>query len=556
MITAAAAMMFIASFIPVSGISAAMHEMMETNRMVQRAFSIMLIGTSFGLMKRKRVSWLITAVVCTVNLIRSFSMLWQPEAVVFMILNVPVLAVLIVCRKDFCCPPGKRTAVQAAVFLLFSMVGIVVNAGISYHDLKAAVSSGEQLHFTDSLLYAVETVFGVNTSSLYPSSRNVTRFETAMVWFSWICIFASLSYAARPWIKKQIRTGNDFQHVRTLVNLYGQNPCSYLALEEDKTWYFGEKADGVIPYGVVRDTIVINGDPICADDDFPVLLNEFKDFCLRSAHNLFFLSITDHFLEEYKKQGFGIVKCGEEARFRLKDYGISGKKGAKMRMNINHASNAGVTVHEYEINRKKDRELEAEFNRITKEWISKKKSSLLSFTLGGVGFDNPMDKRYFYALNGAGRMCAFIVFVPFDAMKGYMADVTRHGDEAPGGVLEKIMYEALMKFKEEGIQYASLGVAPLAGLESGEERGGAVQRLLEFVYHHLNDCYGFQDLYRAKEKYSPTEWLPEYYAYLPKIPTPNMFYAVVRIQNPKGIMDYVRSFLKGRIQRKKTEDGR
>ena len=71
------------------------------------------------------------------------------------------------------------------------------------------------------------------------------------------------------------------------------------------------------------------------------------------------------------------------------------------------------------------------------------------------------------------------------------------------------------------------------------------------VYNNLNDCYGFKDLYRAKEKYSPTQWLPAYYVYLPKHPTPDMFYAVVKIQNPDGIREGVQSFLKGKIHHEK-----
>lgn len=47
----------------------------------------------------------------------------------------------------------------------------------------------------------------------------------------------------------------------------------------------------------------------------------------------------------------------------------------------------------------------------------------------------------------------------------------------------------------------SLGVAPLAGLD--DEKAGLVEQFLRFIYNHLNDCYGFKDLYRAKEKYSP-----------------------------------------------------
>jgi len=58
----------------------------------------------------------------------------------------------------------------------------------------------------------------------------------------------------------------------------------------------------------VGETVIVNGDPVCADEDFPALLEEFKKFCQKSAHKLFFLSVTDHFLEEYRKQGFGCVK--------------------------------------------------------------------------------------------------------------------------------------------------------------------------------------------------------------------------------------------------------
>ena len=158
-----------------------------------------------------------------------------------------------------------------------------------------------------------------------------------------------------------------------------------------------------------------------------------------------------------------------------------------------------------------------------------------------------MDKRYFYALNSDGKMVAFIVFVPFLGENGYMADVTRHGKDAPSGVMEKIIYEAFQVFKEEGIGYGSLGVAPLAGLDADSKN--PMEHLLQFIYDHLNACYGFRDLYRAKEKYSPTEWVPSYYAYLPKYPTPGMLYATVEIQNPHGIRGYILTLLKGELHK-------
>lgn len=127
-----------------------------------------------------------------------------------------------------------------------------------------------------------------------------------------------------------------------------------------------------------------------------------------------------------------------------------------MRMNINHATKAGVTVHAYKVLEKRDPTLEAEFDRITNEWLEGKKSGMLQFTMGTVGLENPMDKRYFYAVNADGKMVAFIVFVPFLGKNGYMADVTRHGKDAPGGVMKTIIYDAFQIFKEEGVGYGSL----------------------------------------------------------------------------------------------------
>ena len=212
-----------------------------------------------------------------------------------------------------------------------------------------------------------------------------------------------------------------------------------------------------------------------------------------------------------------------------------------MRMNINHTTKAGVTVSEYRPLEKRDSEIEQAFDRVTDEWLGQKKSSLLSFTMGTADLENPMDKRYFYARDKDNQIVAFIVFVPFLGKDGYMADVTRHGNGAPGGVMETIIYEAFQVFKSEGIHYGSLGVAPLAGLD--DEKAEPVEKLLRFVYDHLNECYGFKDLYRAKEKYSPTEWIPAYYIYLPNFPTPEMVSAVVKIQNNNVIREAGQSFL-------------
>ena len=538
------------TFVPAWTVEYRVMTFLEMGRMVQRAFSVILFFLSFQLKKRKHSAWKITVFVLILSLLRCMAELTEsPTHRIAFVINGLLLIGFCVFRTDFCCPASKRSRQEAMVLFGVSLAGILINAGLGYHYLKLAVQpNGGSVSFWQSLLEGAGMIFGMSVSPV--TSPWAQRAEPVIFWFSWGCMLASVLYAVRPWLEAP-SDGRDIQHARTLLHLYGKNPCSYLTLEEDKTLYFGKSVDGVIPYGTVDDTVIVNGDPICSDENFGTLLAEFREFCQKSAYKLFFLGLTDDYLEEYKKQGFGIVKAGEEARFKLADYEISGKKGAKMRMNINHATKAGITIKEYRIGEQRDPEIEAGLTRVSDEWLSEKKSGLLTFTMGTVGLDNPMDRRYFYAQTDTGKIVAFVVFVPFMAGNGYMADVTRHGNDAPGGVMETIIYQAFQAFKKDGIEYGSLGVAPLTGLD--EKSANPIEKLLRFIYDNLNACYGFRDLYRAKEKYSPTEWVPSYYAYLPKVPTPDMFYAVVKIQNPQGVMDYVRSFLKERFQRKQDK---
>ena len=81
---------------------------------------------------------------------------------------------------------------------------------------------------------------------------------------------------------------------------------------------------------------------------------------------------------------------------------------------------------------------------------------------------------------------------------GYMADVTRHGKDAPGGVTETQLMMPSRSLKREGHWLnGGLGVTPrLPVLILDSKTNGTSVR---FIYDHLNDCYGYRDLYQAKE---------------------------------------------------------
>ncbi|GHU40363.1 hypothetical protein FACS1894111_00890 [Clostridia bacterium] len=368
--------------------------------------------------------------------------------------------------------------------------------------------------------------------------------------FFWICVAVGVLFILRPVLYATVQQPSDEKRAREIVLKYGQNSASYLALEKDKSLYFGEHTEGVIAYGVVDNCLIVQADPICADEDFIPFLSEFNMFCRENDYHLLFMSTSDKYLEEYKKMGFVHVKCGEEARIDLSTYQLAGGKMARLRPEINHAVKKGVTVAEYKPLEQKDVEIERGIAAVTDDWLGGKKSSQLCFSVGDVNLDHPMDRRYFYAKDESGRIVAFNVFLPFEGKKGWMADVTRRSHDAPRGSTEKITFDAFMQFKEEGCLWGSMGVSPLANIEGEENEKTTIGRILKLVYEKGNRFYGFKSLHLAKEKYSPSQWIPSYFVYSKKAINIDMGIAIVKLQNPGGFADFFTSFFTKTVLKK------
>lgn len=294
--------------------------------MVQRAFSIVLFVLSLQLWKRKRNAWTIAVGIFVLNFLRGLIGMGHPLHNGIMILDLFLFILFFITRKISAARPDAETA-DKHCFWHFLPHRCPHKCRVTWHYMRLGTADGAFVSFADSFTQGISMIFGMGSLPASMADRHGTEF--VLFWFSWGCILAAILCAVRPWIQKQAHGSQEIQHARTLLNLYSQNPCSYLALEDDKCLYFGHSVDGVLPYGTVGDTIVVNGDPVCRDEDFPALLTEFREFCQNSAHNIFFLGLTDYYLSEYEKQGFGLVKSGEEARFKLTDYEISGKKGSE-----------------------------------------------------------------------------------------------------------------------------------------------------------------------------------------------------------------------------------
>ena len=82
---------------------------------------------------------------------------------------------------------------------------------------------------------------------------------------------------------------------------------------------------------------------------------------------------------------------------------------------------------------------------------------------------------------------------------------------APSGSMDYLFIHLFDYFKEQGIQFFDLGMAPLSKV--GQSRKSFIQeRIASLVYNFGNRFYSFQGLRDYKEKYA-SKWVPRYTLY-------------------------------------------
>jgi phosphatidylglycerol lysyltransferase len=527
----------ISTFLPIPKLNQVAYQYVGVRHMIQRFLAIILLLVSLNLYKRKYGAWVLTIILLAISLALYFIYHHAVYNKVIMLAEAYAFIVLIFNQIEFQNHANKTSQKRAIGFSIAAIVVVLLDAVVSY--FRFHIRLGENITLKDSVWEVLDLLFDPMSQT-----SGLDLYERLIAVVVWVCVFGCVLFALSPVILRYKSAPNAKKKARELVKKYGYNPGSYLTLEDDKKLWFSEKTEGVVAYGILSDTIVVNGDPICAPKDFPVVLEEFRQWCEDTHLPCVFLGTNIDFMTYYEKLGYTHTKCGEDARFDLPEFDIAGKKGQKLRANLNHANKAGLTTYEYKPLEKQDKEIEDGINAVTEDWLDGKKSGMLGFTVGDTGLENPMDRRYFYAKDESGKIVAFNVYLPFDGMNGYMADVTRRTKDSPNGATEKLIYDAFMVFKDEGIRWGSMGLSPLSNIREEGEKDGLTEKVLEFAYNNFNRFYGFRDLHRAKEKYSPTNWVPSYFVYTTKTMTPSMAYAIIAIQNPGGIADFLKSLKK------------
>ena len=336
---------------------------------------------------------------------------------------------------------------------------------------------------------------------------------TSLVTIAYACLVKYL-YGAKELL------GETFEHERykALLEEYGGSADSGLAFIKKKRlfWYQDCGCDSVaFQFSIINNKAIVMGEPAGNSERFKAAIIDFISAAEQLNYDLVFYSIgqdTTLFLHEY---GFEFMKVGENALVNLENFHLKGNKKKPFRNALNRVQKEGFTF-EIRSNPHSD-DLLDNLEIISNKWLEKKQER--RFSLGFFDRNYLQEAPIALVKDKNQDIVAFANIMPNHQKDTISVDLMRYdADKIPNGIMDYLFLSLFIHFKEQGVRYFDLGMAPLWGVGQVKE-SFFNERLAYLFYNFGTHFYSFEGLHQYKKKFTPiweerymsvakTSWLP------------------------------------------------
>lgn len=214
--------------------------------------------------------------------------------------------------------------------------------------------------------------------------------------------------------------------------------------------------DGFIGYCVESQCAIIYGDPICAPEEIPRLVEAFHRYCKENNLNMICIIASESFAKwAIQHLSNVMIEIGEEIIFNPRNDPTEGSKGHKLRHKVNHVLHLGLKVHEYTTN---DPKLESAIQEMGDAWRKTRRGPQIY--LGNLKFfEKRVGRRWFYVKDG-DRILGAALLSKLEARKGWLLKFLIALPKAPAGTSELLMTSVLETLRGENCNFLTYGMVP------------------------------------------------------------------------------------------------
>lgn len=478
-------------------------ELIATSNTLVLVFGLLLVILSVFLFKGSKRAWyaglLLTGLSVAAHLLKAGD---YEEAI---LASVAAVSLLLTKSSYKLKPHPKLTKVSYLVFL-YSLIVVLIYGVIGFYFIDKR-HFGIDFHWLTALKTVAKLFFLFDESGIDPKTHFAQNFLYS-IYISGGLVLAFIVYGLlRPYFSKPYNSEEDYKRAKALVQKYGCSALDYFKTYPDKFIFFTEDRDGFISFKMTRHFAFALEDPVCKNESaFKELVKSFDQFCHQNGFVSIYYRIPQQSLSIYKELDKKYIPIGEEAVLDLKTYTLDGGKMKTTRSAINRLTAEGFVIKIYTAPIKEG--LMQKIEQVSDKWLKELNQKETAFTQGVFDRSILKEQTIITVEDQEEKVYAFLNIVPDYAPGEATYDLIRKINDAPNGVLDMLLAKTLMYFKEQGYEYANMGLAPLSGLE-GEN---LTEKTIKYAYDNLKIFGHFKGLRKYKDKFHPL-WKKKYLVY-------------------------------------------
>jgi phosphatidylglycerol lysyltransferase len=466
---------------------------------------LLLLLVARALARGKRQAWLLSLAMLAISLVGALAEHAHPRSLMLVLASLTALLAL--------GPAFTRRSDRVS-----SMRGYV------------ALALGGWLTWTHAFLYHALKV-GHLTIQLSPWAILVP-----LRILTYTLLAVGLWQLLRPVLREHADARGEREQAAAVVRRHGLLSTAYFALGEDKRYIWSDSAQTLLPYRVVGGVALALSDPIGPAEEHARTLAKFITYCRRQdwAFGVYQASPTAYRLG--RAQGLRGFKIGEDALVDLRRFTQAGKAGAAVRHSVARARRGGLRATVFHGQRLPD-DIAVGVQRVSTAWLRQREiNGQFGFSMGRYPADWSPEIMTAVAMDADGAVQAFVTWTPLYAANGWSLDLIRRDAEAVPGAMELLIAESFAWAQARGCERMSLGLLPLAGLDTEtralEDAPAAPEALLERGASYLHQrgvlLSSYASLRHFKGKFHPT-WEARYLLLGEASATPQVLLALAQV---------------------------
>lgn len=489
-----------------------------------------MLTLAANLLRRKRVAWLLTIGLAIISIISHLVKGLDYEE---SLLSGVLLIQLLLMRNVFTAQSDRPSIAQGIRVLIAALLFTLAYGTAGFYLLDRGYFQTE-FSFTQALLQTLAMFFTEDNAGLTPTRRFGQFFANSIYIVGAVTVGYAVFMLLRPVLLRDTDNSRERKQAKAIVEQHGRSSLARFTLSDDKAYYFSPSGRSVVAYVAKGRGAIALGDPIGADEDRKEVIIGFQQFCERNDwYPAFYQTLPDH-LELYQELGFRVLRIGEEAIVDLHSFSLKGKANQNLRTALNRLTKTGYQVkfHQPPISDALLRQLRV----VSDEWLKSVQGSEKKFSVGW--FDDAYLRECDIATveTADGQITAFANVVPQYQIKEITIDLMRHRTNVEPGTMDFLFISMFQHFQQRGYDGFNLGLSALSGV-GGTPDSPRLERVLRYLYEHLNQFYNFKGLHAYKEKFHP-RWEARYFVYPSLVALPEVVVALIRADSGDRLSDY------------------